>query len=1240
MLPSQQALNFRDIRLEGQGHQVTIHQSFHGALGDVKTRTFRSASPYRGLEAFDEVHSHLFFGRDALVAELLRSIKTHGLVMVAGASGSGKSSLVRAGLLPQLRQRVQGFRAFKMKPGSDPFARLKHCLIDGGLEEREVELITATGPEALSQLSLLRPEGESWLLLIDQFEELFTLCERSERREGFIASLLHVLAQKEEAFSIVLTMRLDFFDRFDTYPQLLQWVRDGLQFVTSPHSDELRQCIEEPAAQHGVAFEEGLVQEILSELRGQPGMLPLLQYTLNQLWLRDNPADDRTLNKDSYKALGGVQGALRQRADAVYARKKRNLRDGTEQQAMRRVFLRLIDVAGSGSSSPIVSRRRRMSSFNATEQGIVRELVDEKLLVSSVEGDALEQGSTERASVELAHEALLFAWPQLKGWIEQAREVLYIRNRLSGDASHFAEVKAHAPTNADDELWGGTRLQQALDLRDRGDFMAVVGGLSGEEELFLEASLRLRESRAEAERLRAREAVEAAEWNRQLLLDSYVDRGHQLLYDKEAPFSAVLWLHRAYEQGSQNAMLPHLIKSAMQYVDATKSVLSGHKAPIRSARYSQDGRRIVTACEDHTARIWDSETGHLLRELRGHEKHVTSARFSFGGQRILTTSMDHTARLWDTESGALLAVLVGHQAPVLDALFSSDHQRIVTYEYNDISNHDTRIMIWDTTGLLLKEIIVCRSSVLLARFSLDGLRIVTVSTDGTVRILHKEDGRILSEFLTAESYIANASYCPNSHRIITVFDTMAGKARIWNLDDAQIALEVSPLGVGFVNARFSPDGSKFVTASESGHAFLWDAWEPGNGQPLATLEGYDARFSRNGERIITSISGSNVAIWNTESGLLMNVLTGHGDRVLHTAFSPDGQRVVTASLDRTARVYEVEEEEAPVAVLVSPNGRIRRAVYCPDGRLIVTTGDDNVARLWDAKSGEQVADFHSNKSDIMSAIFSPDCPQQIITGGRDNTVSFWDSKTGKLLHEFVGHGGSPVQMELSPDGRRTVTIGQDGTLRVWDVSSGRLLAKLTEAQARARSATFSPDGQCILIARAKGSALIWSIDGKRPLAELNGHRGSITGAQFRRDGQRIVTASLDGTARIWQAEGGLLLAEITGHHRGVWAATFSADGRRILTGDNARAQIWDADGGRLLGGITGQSGTVEAATFSPDNEHILTIGRGNTAQIWNVSPETRSPEELARVIRSRSPVRFEPEDGNVIVPCVPPSADC
>jgi WD40 repeat protein len=473
-----------------------------------------ASSPYRGLDRFEDRDKDLFFGRDQLIKSLLAQLSASNVLLVLGASGSGKSSVVRAGLLPQLSQLIGArFRYFTFVPDVNPFDSLRSALQGGGFTQSQTRELADARPETLAKLipALQRP-GDQWLFFVDQFEEIFTVGDE-KLRANFIAALTQIAQDRNSSTKLVLAMRADFLDRFSPFPQFARIIEKNIDIVADMHTDELRQAIEQPAARHGVVFEQGLVEEIIKDVQGQAGSLPLLQYTLDLLWQEEARGDglaDRHLNAKTYRELGGVRGALQKRANEIYA----SFGDGADtksaspkQEIVRQIFLRLVDLAGEGSNDASwrpVRRRASIAMFAASEEReIFDALVNQKLLVSNREGGD--------ATVEVAHEALFTSWERLRNWIEAGKQVIFARNRLADDARRWLNRQQEGDAGADEELIGGSRLAQALDVRGRGDFLTVVGGLSELETRFLDASAALRDRRAQEEQARQQRELEAAQ---------------------------------------------------------------------------------------------------------------------------------------------------------------------------------------------------------------------------------------------------------------------------------------------------------------------------------------------------------------------------------------------------------------------------------------------------------------------------------------------------------------------------------------------------------------------------------------------------------------------------------------------------------------------------------------------------------------------------------------------------------
>jgi hypothetical protein len=483
-------------------------QIIQSSLEVVTQRELNKKSPYQGLKRFNFKDRDRFFGRDKLIARLFEAVNLSSLSLVLGASGSGKSSVMRAGLIPELKKSLesQTFYDFIFTPNQDPFDSLYRCLLseekDYNFSKAEAEIALEAKADTLTKvISTLKKDQERWLIFVDQFEELFTICDDLDKRKNFISGIVEVAKSGNSSVKIVLAMRSDFLEQFSFYPDLGAIAnQNNIHLVTEMYPDELRQVIEQPAAKHGVVFEEGLVKQIIQEVEGQKGYLPLLQYTLNLLWESECQTlgadghpniEDRTLNKKSYVALEGVRGALQKRVKKIYS----NLNQD-EQTTTKQMFLKLVNIVDTDSGSRAVSRRAYRDEFvSESVEKLLKKFIDENLLVSSSEYSSPEEmqaSSSKRlkqsATVEIAHEILLSSWDDLKRWLEQEKEAIILKNWLAGETRRWQKIRSEDESKAEDELLKGSRLAQVVEFRKK-DAFKNVGGLRAEENEFIDISV-------------------------------------------------------------------------------------------------------------------------------------------------------------------------------------------------------------------------------------------------------------------------------------------------------------------------------------------------------------------------------------------------------------------------------------------------------------------------------------------------------------------------------------------------------------------------------------------------------------------------------------------------------------------------------------------------------------------------------------------------------------------------------
>ncbi len=1170
--------------------------------------------PYPGMRPYSADDADNFHGRGAEIDELLGRLRAgEREIYVIGPSGSGKSSLVAAGALPRLGYRGAGLGPFVvrwMRPGERPTARLGEVL-----EATETELTRPAN--AVTALLADRAPDVSLLIVIDQLEELFTLAGAGEREQLLIT--LRVL-RTEPRCVVVFTLRADFFGAF--MESALWTDRRGpiSRIEVGPlRGDALREVIVRPARDLGMVVEPELVERLLADAASEPGILPLLQETMVQLWDR---RQDRTLALADYQQLGdrdrsGLAVALARRADATL-----RALPPTQEAIARRILLRLVSFsegrADTRRQQPY-SKLRAAGDDTADFEHVLQRLIANRLLTS-------DEDDGDEARVDLAHEIMITAWPMLTSWIQDHRADEQRRRQLEAaaarwvehgrgtrgllDAIELAEAEAWQQAESARELGQSADVtaliaasRAALDRqarRRRGLVWSAFAALTvfGVVVATLAIAARHQASEAEASRKRAEadrmQAEARGRENKRLLAQFYQETGRQLLVSNYRQ-EAVPYLLAARQHGEGEASLRMMFWTATRSLPLTLPLQ--HESEVVSAAFSADGRRIVTASEDRTARVWDTTTGEPLGAPLEHQGWVRSAAFSPDGSRIVTASADRTARIWDAATGRSLGPPLEHRGPLRSAAFDPDGHRVVT------ASDDGAARIWDAaTGEALARPLEHRGPVRSAAFSPDGRRVVTASEDGTARIWNAATGELLATPLGHRGPVRSAAFSPHGSRVVTASED--GTARVWDAATGKLlATPIEHQGT-VLTAAFSPDGGRVVTASEDKTARIWDAT---TGKPLtaplvrpATV--LSAAFSPDGRRVITASADHIARIWDAATGEPLIARLEHQGPVWSAAFSPDGRRVATASVDNTACIWNVATGES-LATPLEHQGGVWSATFSADGTRVATTSDDRTVRIWDAARGELLATMQ-HRGPVWNAAFSPD-GTRVVTASDDRTARIWSAATGKLLATLPEHDGMVWSAAFSPDGRHVVTASADRTARVRDAATGEPLGAPLEHQATVWSAVFSPDGRRIVTASSDQTARIWDAVTGKPLATPLKHQGWVRSAAFSADGTRVVTASVDRTARIWDAATGEPLATLLEHQGTVRNAAFSPDGTRVVTASSDRtARVWDAVTGRPLTAPFWHEGTVSSAVFSPDGNRILTASADKTARFW----ETRTDE--------------------------------
>ena len=1194
--PEERPILIRWARSMGaEAHPGAIAGAEGGATSASAAVLSNSVNPYKGLRAFQEADAPDFFGREMLTRRLCERLaeetELSRFLAVVGPSGAGKSSVVRAGLLPLLRHQLLpgGFDpvVVDLIPGPHPLEELESALLRSAANPPPSLMEQMWGDEhgLTRAVSRVLPDEKSELLLvIDQFEELFTLVTDERVRTQFIDSIFAGVADARSRLRVVVTLRADFYDRPLVYLPASELLGRRTEIVGPLTSDEMYQAITGPAERHGLELEIGLVATIMQDVTEQPGALPLLQYALTELYER---REGRLLTLAGYKASGGVFGSLARRADILFSGLSQE-----EQAETRQLFLRLV-TPGEGMED---TRRRVLRSElqSATkDEAALRRVLDlfGRYRMLTFDRDPLAQSPT----VDVAHEALLRSWRRLHDWLNESREGLLVQRRLMSSA---AEWQASGQERS--FLASGVRLAQFAALQEEAGETGALA-LTGDEQAYLAASKQEQQQREATEQERdARELSlqkRAAQQLRYLAaglavflllaagLAAWALNRSQVAQDNLAHADALrlastannlLLLHGDLQliallsvrsMNTEYSSQADAALSNVAFQGIPPRVFAGHTAVVRMAKFSPDGKYLVTASDDRTARLWDVATGKTIRIFSGHMAPVGGVAFSPDGKYLVTASDDRTARLWDVATAQTLRVFTGSSSAIGWPYFSPDGKYLLIDD--GPSPH-----IWDVATAQMILTFTGHTDQAFPAYSPDGKYIFTGSLDGTERLWDASTGQQIRVFSGLTGLCGAVAYSPDGRYVAAGGgagpDGPSTQIAVWDVASGQQVQLLSGLQ-GVLGIAFSHDSRFLVSGGEDATVRLWDI---ASGQMVHNFLGHTqgifwVTFSPDSKLVASAGRDDTARVWSLQTGLGALVFTGHTDTVNQATFSPDGKKMVTASNDHTARIWDAASGQQ-LLVLSHPDA-VRGAVFSPDGKMVLTAGADKITRLWDATnltgsasvSDKPLLTFVGHTAEVRKAVFSPD-GNYIVTVSFDGTARVWDAHTAEPLVTYTEQGPAWLyRVAFSPNGKMVATAGEDGTARIWDPQTGKELQVLHVLQGNTGSVAdvaFSPDSNYLLTTGLDKAARLWDVATGEELRAFRGHTGQVLGAAFSPDGKIVLTTGDDETARLWDPQSGKELRSFVGHDGGVSTAVFSPDGKYILTSsDDKTARLWFTD---------------------------------------------------------------------------------
>ncbi len=1230
------AARYQDVREMALVFRNALEEKETTITAEMLASLSRIENPYMGLRPFEEADAQNFFGREASVQRLTDHVRRASFLAVVGPSGSGKSSLVKAGLVPRLRQGAvtgsQEWFVVEMVPGSDPLYNLAAAL--NRIATRPTARLQdalADEVEALDRIAadLLADKDGDLLIIIDQFEEIFTQVESEAERLQFLELLRYAATRPETRLHIVITLRADFYDRPLQYEGFGSLIQQNTEVVLPLSTPELEAAIVGPLERIGIKADADLVATIIADVREEPGALPLLQYALTEVFER---RDGSRLTLDAYTSSGGVSGALAKRAEEMF-----NDLNTPERRVTRQLFLRLVTLGEGEEDTRRRVRYGELITLGKRER--VQDVLDRygKYRLLTFDNDP----DTREPLVEVAHEALIRSWQRLRDWLDESRNDVRLQRSLSTAADEWRRSQQD-----NSFLLRGARLAQFEEWMADTDLR-----LTEVEQTYLSASTAERERLAQVERERQAREQALEDRNRRRLQQlvavlataavvavaltflafnrsiaegraratsefNAAEAGTQAAIAATAEQNAVAQREtsefNAAEAGTQAAIAATAEQNAIteQQIAEQEASRAQSLALSSAAQISLlDGElddAVALALEANRIPDPPSQSKLVLAQVAYNpgtlrrlplDAPVDAVDISADGTHMATASRDGLIALWDTETGERLQVFEAHTDRVTSLDLSDDGQRLLTGSWDDTA------ILWEArTGTLLRTFEGHTDNVLGVSLSTSGVIVATASSDGTARIWNARTGEVRRTFTGHVGAVNAIKLSADSITLLT--GGQDATLRLWSVQQG-VELTRFDGHTESVNAvDYQPDGARYLSASDDGTIILHGA---NQFVTALTLRGHDDRvldatYSADGSVIYSVSRDGSLIVWDAASTDLLREFDEHADDVLSVASSASNRVVVTGSQDETVRVWlvdaaapqrevDVREGEAP-AIAFSASGN--RWLYGGLGRgvsLYAAAGAYN----------QQLRPVGGTFNDVTTVAFDTTSTLAAI-GLQDRDAEVWQVASNELVRRYVGgHTGAVTDVAFTPDGDRLLTGSFDATVMLWDVQTGVQVWRFDSGhEDSVLAVAVNPDGTTAVSGSNDGSIVVWDLEQGRERLRMLGVRDGVADLVYNADGTLLYSAMDDGTIRQWDVTTGRELSRFVGHRGAVRSLAISADGETLLSGSDDRSMIlWDVATNQIINRFATNDAIVTLA-LHPTEPLALSGAADGSVALWRV----------------------------------------